>query len=80
VLGHQSLFGALFIPTILIGILPQSAQRTVGPYLPMNAGDAIYSLHRDIGRFGAWTGLGVFCLYAAAALGLGFILIARRDA
>jgi len=27
-----------------------------------------------------WTGFGVFCLYAAAALGTGFVLIGRRDA
>jgi len=27
-----------------------------------------------------WTGFSVFCLYAAAALGAGFILIAHRDA
>jgi ABC-2 type transport system permease protein len=27
-----------------------------------------------------WAGLGVFCLYAAAALAAGFILISRRDA
>jgi hypothetical protein len=29
---------------------------------------------------GAWPGLGLFCLYAAAALAAGFILISRRDA
>jgi hypothetical protein len=27
-----------------------------------------------------WTGFGVFCLYAAAALAAGFVLIGRRDA
>jgi hypothetical protein len=27
-----------------------------------------------------WPGLGVFCLYAAAALAAGFVLITRRDA
>jgi hypothetical protein len=26
-----------------------------------------------------WTGFGVFCLYAAAALAAGFVLIGRRD-
>jgi len=29
---------------------------------------------------GPWTGFGVFCLYAAAALAAGFALIGRRDA
>lgn len=75
-----TLFGLLFVPTILTDILPQSWQDTIGPYLPMNAGDTIYSLHRDAASLGAWAGFGVFCLYAATALGLGFVLISRRDA
>ena len=27
-----------------------------------------------------WAGFGVFCLYTAAALAAGFVLIGRRDA
>jgi len=27
-----------------------------------------------------WAGLGVFCLYAAAALAAAFVLVTRRDA
>jgi ABC-2 type transport system permease protein len=74
-----TLFGVLFIPTILAGILPQSWQNRVAGYLPMNAGDAIYSLHRESGSLAPWAGFGVFCGYAALALGLGFVLITRRD-
>ncbi len=29
---------------------------------------------------GPWTGFGLFCLYAVAALGAGVFLINRRDA
>lgn len=74
-----TLFGLLFIPTILAGILPQSWQNRIGPYLPMNAGDSIYSLHHQAGSLTAWAGFGVFCLYAAAALGTGLLLITSRD-
>ena len=75
-----ALFSLLFVPTILAEILPRDWQNTIGPYLPMNAGDAIYSLHRATGSLGAWSGFGIFCLYAATALGIGFLLITRRDA
>jgi ABC-2 type transport system permease protein len=74
------LFGVLFVPSILITLLPQSWQDTIGPYLPMNAGETIYSVHRQAHTLQPWTGLGVFCLYAAAALVGGFLLIKRRDA
>jgi hypothetical protein len=74
------LFGVLFVPSILITLLPQSWQDTIGPYLPMNAGVTIYSVHHQAHTLQPWTGLGVFCLYAAAALVGGFLLIKRRDA
>jgi hypothetical protein len=75
-----TLFGLLFVLSILAGILPQSWQDTIAPCLPVNAGDAIYSLHRETPGLGAWAGFGVFCLYAATALGIGFLLITHRDA
>ncbi|MGI8880557.1 MAG: ABC transporter permease [Jatrophihabitans sp.] len=76
-----TLFGLLFVPSILISILPQSWQSTVGPYLPMNAGEQIYiAVHHESHSLDAWTGFGVFCLYAALALTIGFILIDHRDA
>jgi ABC-type transport system involved in multi-copper enzyme maturation permease subunit len=75
-----ALLGILFVPTLLAALLPQSWQDTVGGYLPMNAGDAIYSLRHQAHTLYPWAGLGVFCLYAAAALAAAFILITRRDA
>jgi hypothetical protein len=74
------LFGVLFVPTLLTALLPSSWQDTIGPYLPMNAGDAIYTIRPEAHMLRPWAGFGVFCLYAAAALATGFILIGRRDA
>jgi hypothetical protein len=74
------LFGVLFVPTLLTALLPSAWQDTIGPYLPMNAGDAIYTVRPEAHTLQPWTGFGVFCLYAAAALATGFILIGRRDA
>lgn len=75
-----ALFGLLFVPPILMDLLPHSWQTTIGPYLPMNAGDQIYILRHEAGSLGAWSGFGVFCLYAAVALTVGFVLIRNRDA
>lgn len=75
-----ALFGALFVPTLLTALLPSSWQDTIGPYLPMNAGDAVYIVRPEAHMLAPWTGFGVFCLYAAAALAAGFVLISRRDA
>jgi ABC-2 type transport system permease protein len=74
------LFGVLFVPTLLTALLPSSWQDTLGPYLPMNAGDAIYTVRPEAHALQPWAGFGVFCLYAAAALAAGFVLIGRRDA
>ena len=75
-----ALFGALFVPSILISLLPQSWQNTVGPYLPMNAGETVFTVNHQAHTLQPWTGLGVFSLYAAAALVTGFVLITHRDA
>lgn len=76
-----TLFGMLFVPSILISILPNSWQSTIGPYLPMQAGEQIYiASHREANSLGPWTGFGVFCIYAAIALTAGLLLITRRDA
>ena len=73
------LFGVLFVPTLLTALLPSSWQDTLGAYLPMNAGDAIYIVRPEAQMLQPWAGFGVFCLYAAAALAGGFVLIRRRD-
>jgi hypothetical protein len=75
-----ALFGLIFVPQILVQLLPQSWQSAIGPYVPMEAGNQIFSLHHKSGNLGAWSGFGVFCIYAAVALAVGFVLINRRDA
>lgn len=75
-----TLFGLLFVPVILLSMLPHGWQTAVGPWLPMVAGDAIYSLHPEPGGLGPAAGLGVLALYAAVALAAGLVLIKRRDA
>jgi ABC-2 type transport system permease protein len=75
-----ALFSLLFVPQILAELLPQTWKTTVGRYVPMEAGSQIFSQHREAGALGPWAGFGLFCLYAATALTVGFVLINRRDA
>jgi ABC-2 type transport system permease protein len=75
-----TLLGVIFVPSLLVTLLPQSWQDTVGAYLPLNAGETIISVHHQAHTLQPWPGFGVFCLYAGAALAAGFFLISRRDA
>jgi ABC-type transport system involved in multi-copper enzyme maturation permease subunit len=75
-----ALFSLLFVPQLLTELLPHSWKTTISPYVPMQAGSTIFSARHEANTLGAWTGFGVFCLYAAFALAVGFFLINRRDA
>ena len=75
-----TLLGVLFVPSILVSLLPQPWQDTVGQYLPMNAGESAITVQHQAHTLQPWPGLGVFSLYAAAALIAGFFLINHRDA
>jgi ABC-2 type transport system permease protein len=75
-----TLLGVLFVPSLIVTLLPPSWQDTVGAYLPMNAGEAIITVHHQAHTLQPWPGFGVFCGYAAATLGAGLILITHRDA
>jgi ABC-2 type transport system permease protein len=75
-----ALFGLLFVPPLLLQLLPQSWQTTVGPYTPMEGGSQIYIVRPHAASLAPWTGFGLFCLYAAVALGIGLWLINHRDA
>jgi len=75
-----TLMGVLFVPSLIVTLLPQSWQDTIAAYLPMDAGETIITVHHQAHTLQAWPGFGVFCLYAAAALAAGFFLISHRDA
>jgi ABC-2 type transport system permease protein len=75
-----ALFGLLFVPPLLLQLLPRSWQATVGPYTPMEAGSQIYIVRPHAASLAPWTGFGLFCVYAAVVLGIGLWLIKHRDA
>ena len=75
-----TLFTLLFIPQVLVELLPEAWKTSIGRYLPMEAGDQIFSQHHEAGALSPWWGFAVFALYALAALAAAFVLINRRDA
>ncbi len=69
------------MPSILFSLLPHSWQTAAGQYVPMEAGSQIFiAVHHNPDNLSAWTGFGVFCLYAAAALAVAFVAVNHRDA
>lgn len=78
--GISALFGLLFAPQLVVGLLPESVSDAAYRYLPTPAGVAVSYVHRDPLALDPWTGFGLFCLYTAIVLGLGGWLLGRRDA
>lgn len=72
--------GLVLVLPGIAAALPQSWGNVVDKYLPSNAGQAIFFVRTQPHMLSPWTGFGVFCLYAAAALAGGFYLLHRRDA
>jgi hypothetical protein len=75
-------FALLWVPLIVISLLPMDVGLKVARFCPMLAGLAIQSTTRSVDSVPIAPGLGLAVLfaYAAAALGAGLWLLARRDA
>jgi ABC-2 type transport system permease protein len=76
----SAFFGILFALTALTDLLPTSWRNDVMPYMPANAGTQIFAVQRVHDALAPWTGLGVLCLYAVAAITAATVLVTRRDA
>jgi ABC-2 type transport system permease protein len=76
----SSFFGILFALTAIVDLLPTNWRNDIIEYLPLNAGSQILVTSHAHDALGAWQGLGVFCLYAVAALVAGAAVLTSRDA
>ena len=74
-----SVFGLILVLPAVAVALPTSIRDSVDKYLPGNAGQAIFHTIRGSSSLSPWAGLGVFALYAVAALATGLVLVGRRD-
>jgi len=77
--GIAAFAGILFVLPPLMNVLPTSWNNAASPYLPLIAGQAVMAVTRGAHQLRPWTGLGLLCAYAAAALAVASILLVRRD-
>jgi hypothetical protein len=75
-----SIFAALFfvIPPLTL-LLPSSWHDAIIPYLPSEAGGAIFALTHGSDRLSPAAGLAVFGGYTALMIAVAAVLLARRD-
>jgi ABC-2 type transport system permease protein len=76
--GIATFAGLMFVLPPLMNVLPLSWNNAASPYLPLQAGEAIMSTTPG-NHLSPWAGLGVLCLYAAAALAVASVLLVKRD-
>jgi len=75
--------GVLLVLPALLQALPTSLANRISEYLPLQISGTMTSVHHSIGQSPAlspWVGFAVVCAYAMAALVVGGVLMARRDA
>ncbi len=77
--GIAALAAIVFVLPPIIGLLPSSVASSVDPYLPSNAGGAIWTINPDPGTLAPWAGLALFAAYAALSLAIAAALLIRRD-
>jgi ABC-2 type transport system permease protein len=83
--GAITTFVAIFfVIPLIVEALPSSIKDAVGKYLPDNIGSTMTTVKQgfrtDVPTFSPWVSFGLLCAYAAAALVIGGVLLARRDA
>lgn len=77
--GIATFAGVMFVLPPLLNVLPTSWNDAISPYMPGNAGGQIMSITHSAHTFSPWTGLALFCGYAAATLAVAAFLLVRRD-
>jgi ABC-2 type transport system permease protein len=77
--GIAALAGIVFVLPPIVGLLPSSVAGSIEPYLPSNAGNAVWTINPDPGTLAPWAGFGIFCAYVAIALAIASVLLVRRD-
>ena len=75
-----ALFGLILVLPAVLQAFPASIRDSVDKFLPGSAGQAIFHTIKDTSTLSPWLGLGVFALYAGAALATSLVLVRRRDA
>jgi ABC-type transport system involved in multi-copper enzyme maturation permease subunit len=77
-----ALLGLILVLPAVLQALPTSLRDSIDKFLPGNAGQAIFHNGSIKGTtsLSPWVGIAVFAVYAAVSLGIGLVLVRRRDA
>jgi ABC-2 type transport system permease protein len=78
--GISTLVGAFLLVPGLMSLLPSSWKANINPYLPSNAGEAIFALHHNAGSLSAGSGLLVLLGWTLLALAGAAYRLVRSDA
>jgi ABC-type transport system involved in multi-copper enzyme maturation permease subunit len=78
--GIAALVGGLTLLPLLANLLPSNWADDVSPYLPGNAGDAMFALTHDSSTLSPGAGLAVFAGWTVLLLALAAWRLARTDA
>lgn len=70
----------LLILPIILFLLPQSWQNDFQRFEPSNLGSSMMSVVPQANLFTAWPALGVLAIYVVVLLGVGIVVLERRDA
>jgi hypothetical protein len=77
--GISAFAGIMFVIPPLMNVLPTSWNNAISPYLPSNAGGAVFSLTHGSDRLAPWPGFALFCGYAILTIAIAAVLLLRRD-
>jgi hypothetical protein len=77
--GISTFAGIIFVIPPLMNILPTSWNNAISPYLPSNAGRAVFSLTHGSDSLAPWPGFALFCGYAILTIAIAAVLLLRRD-
>jgi hypothetical protein len=75
-----ALFAIIIVLPAIAAALPSNWQRSIVPYLPSSAGQAVYMTHQVQNSMHPWAGFALFCGYAAIAVAGAAVALVRRDA
>lgn len=78
--GIAAVVGFTFVLQAIGAALPTSWQRSALPYFPLQAGEAIFTVHRDEPMMHPWPGFALFCGYTALAIAAAAYTLRHRDA
>jgi hypothetical protein len=78
--GIAAVVVLIFVVEAIGNVLPASWQPKVLPYLPLQAGQALFLIRREQNMMHPWPGFAVLCAYVVVGLALAAVALRRRDA